>query len=228
MKIIEGCLTCGHRLCAQKVSLFSNLNQEQLTQVIGLIEREVYKKGQVILKSGELIDRLYIVNKGSVKASTYQEDGKEQIIYLLNDGDVIGELSLFKKNAAPYDLIAIKESYLCTIPKRSFDLFLRENPEVVEAVLESAHECIASLERLVSAIASNDADVRLKFLLDRLANQFGKVTSKGIQIDLPLTREDMANFVGVTRETVSRKINDLAQEGYLEMIDSKHILLKRF
>lgn len=223
----NNCLSCGHELCAQKVTLFSNLNQDQLRQVIALIERKKYKKGDIILRNGDVYDQLYIVNLGSVKASTFNEDGKEQILYLLNEGDSIGEMALLKTEYAPYDVIAIKETYLCTISKSAFDGFLRENPEVIFAILESAYERITSLEKLVSIIASNDADVRLKYLLDRLSEQFGKVTSEGIVINLQLTREDMANFVGVTRETISRKLHDLDASGFLSFIDSKHILIRK-
>ncbi len=216
---VSGCATCGHSLCAKKVSLFSNLNETQLNDVIALIDRKHYKKGDVILHTGETFDRLYIVNKGTLKASSVQEDGKEQILYLLSDGDCIGELALLKTEAAVYDLIAIKECYLCTIPKSKFDLFLKANPEVLFSIMASAHDKIASLEKLVGAIASNDADIRLKFLIKQLMDQ----SSDAKLIKLSLTREDMANFVGVTRETISRKLSQLAHDGILELVDNKQI-----
>ena len=216
---VSGCATCGHSLCAKKVSLFSNLNEAQLNDVIALIDRKHYKKGDVILHTGETFDRLYIVNKGTLKASSVQEDGKEQILYLLSDGDCIGELALLKTEPAVYDLIAIKECYLCTIPKSKFDLFIKDNPEVLFSIMTSAHDKIASLEKLVGAIASNDADIRLKFLIKQLMDQ----SSDSKLIKLNLTREDMANFVGVTRETISRKLSQLAHDGILELVDNKQI-----
>ena len=216
---VSGCATCGHSLCAKKVSLFSNLNEAQLNDVIALIDRKHYKKGDVILHTGETFDRLYIVNKGTLKASSVQEDGKEQILYLLSDGDCIGELALLKTEPAVYDLIAIKECYLCTIPKSKFDLFIKDNPEVLFSIMTSAHDKIASLEKLVGAIASNDADIRLKFLIKQLMDQ----SNDAKLIKLSLTREDMANFVGVTRETISRKLSQMAHEGIVELVDNKQI-----
>ncbi|MCD4713057.1 MAG: Crp/Fnr family transcriptional regulator [Clostridiales bacterium] len=221
----DGCVTCGDKLCTKKVSLFSNLNDEQIHTLLELIERKHYKKGEVVMHTGDDFDRLYIVNHGSLKASTYNEDGKEQILYILNDGDSLGELSLLKKVASPYDLIALKECFLCTIPKYRFDEFIKENPEIVFAILESAHEKISSLEKLVGAIASNDADIRLRFLIHRLMKQSGSTTPKGILISLQLTREDMANFVGVTRETISRKLSHLSGEGILEILENKQLLI---
>lgn len=222
---VQGCASCGHSLCAKKVSLFSNLNDEQIQSVIGLIERKHYKKGEVILHVGDHFDRLYIVNGGSLKASSYSEDGKEQILYLLNDGDFIGELALLKAEKSEYDLICIKESHLCTIPKLKFDAFLKENPDIIFGIMASAHEKITSLEKLVSAIASNDADVRLKFLIKQLLSHSTQKNLRGTLIKLQLTREDMANFVGVTRETISRKLSQLAHDGILEILDNKQLLI---
>lgn len=225
---VQGCATCGHSLCAKKVSLFSHLSDTQIKEIIQLIERKHLKKGDIVLHTGEIYDRLYIVNKGTLKASTYQEDGKEQILYLLSDGDCIGELALLKSERAVYDLIAVRESFICTIPKTKFDDYLRLHPEIMFSIMASAHEKIASLEKLVGAIASNDADIRLKFLLKQLIEQAGKTLDQPIIIKLNLTREDMANFVGVTRETISRKLSQLAHDGILAFEDSKRIkIIKR-
>lgn len=219
---INGCATCGHTLCAKKVTLFAALDDKHIREIITLIERRNYKKGDIVLRRGELFDRLYIVNKGILKAISTQVDGKEQILHLLSDGDSIGELALLKSEPAVYDLVAATDTYLCTIPKSRFDAFLTNNPELMFAILASAYARITSLEKLVGAIASNDADIRLKFLIKQLYNQSDRL---GNVLTLSLTREDMANFVGVTRETISRKLSQLSKEGILEFMDHKKIRL---
>ena len=222
---VEGCKTCGHKMCAKKVSLFSNLTDQQIETVISLIERKNYKKGETILHTGDDFDRLYIVNHGSMKAATYTEEGKEQILYILNDGDSLGELSLLKKEPSAYDLIALKNLYLCTIPKNRFDNFVKLNPEIMLSIMASVKEKIVSLEKLVGAIASNDGDYRLKFLINRLMHQSGQKHPQGIVINLQLTREDMANFVGVTRETISRKLSYLTEKNILKSLENKKLLV---
>ena len=219
---INGCATCGHTLCAKKVTLFADLDDAHIREIITLIERRRYKKGEIILRTGDWFDRLYIVNKGLIKAISTQEDGKEQILHLLSDGDSIGELALLKSEPALYDLVAASETYLCTIPKSRFDAFLKENPDLMFAILTTAYERISSLEKLVGAIASNDADIRLKFLIQQLYKQSG---NHGDVLSLTLTREDMANFVGVTRETISRKLSQLVKDEVLEFIDQKKVKL---
>jgi CRP/FNR family transcriptional regulator len=222
---IDGCQTCGHKLCAKKVSLFSNLTDGQIHTVVSLIERKSYKKGETILHIGDDFDRLYIVNHGSLKATTYSEEGKEQILYILNEGDSLGELTLLQKEPSSYDLIALKDVYLCTIAKHRFDDFVKENSEVMFSIMASVKEKIQSLEKLVGAIASNDGDYRLKFLINRLIKQSGENHSGGIIINLQLTREDMANFVGVTRETISRKLSYLTDQKIIKSLENKKLLV---
>lgn len=222
----DGCTTCNNKLCAKKVSLFSNLSDVQIKDIIQLIERKPYSKHETVMSTGDNFDRMYIVNSGSLKATTYSKDGKEQILYMLNEGDSFGEMSLLKEIVSPYDLIALEESYICIIPKYKFDKFLRENPEIIFAIMESVHEKITSLEKLVGAISSNDADSRFNFLINRLMKQTGKKTSQGVLIGIRLTHEDMANFVGVTRETISRKLSYLSSEGKIQILKNRQIIIK--
>lgn len=215
---IQGCTTCGHKLCAKKVSLFHNLNTEQLELIVSLVIRKHYKKGDYLLHHGEPFDVLYIVNSGRLKATHYSEDGREQILHIIDEGESFGELSLLKKSTIPYDLIAMKECHLCTVPKKEFDALIVKHPEIMLSILSAAHDHIMSLEAHVSAVTSNDADVRLKFLIKSLSKK-AVLTHNGLQFRLDITREDMANYVGVTRETISRKISKLSKEGTIKMID---------
>lgn len=219
----EGCLTCGHELCARKVSLFSSLDDEQLVEIVNLIERHTYKKGETILHEGDIFNRLFIINKGSMKASTFQEDGKEQIIYLLHEGDSIGELALLKEDRATFTIKAITDLFLCTISKKKFDEYIMDNPAIMQSIILAAHHRISSLERLVSALASNDADIRLKYLLKRLCEEQGLTDKKVQTIHLSITREDMANFVGVTRETISRKLAQLVKDEVIAFEGTKKL-----
>jgi len=85
-------------MCAKKVPIFSNLESKQLEMITGAIIRKRYKKGEVVFLQGSLLDGLYIVNNGKIKIFRYTKEGKEQILYILSDGDFFGELSLLKYN----------------------------------------------------------------------------------------------------------------------------------
>lgn len=226
MECLGTCLSCSHRYCAKKVRLFESLTDLELERVLGLIERLHFDKGESIFLEGDVFDRLYIVNGGSFKVYRLTKEGKEQILYILGDGDFIGDLNLFKKDVFGFSAIALEETHLCTIKKDAFDGLLRAYPELYDKMLSYAHDRIVGLEALVQTLTAKDVDTRLASLLLKLADSFGIQKPHGIEIQLNLTREEMASFIGLTRETVSRRLSNLQAEGLIELIDNHQLLIK--
>lgn len=223
----QGCLSCGHKLCAQKVSLFENLTEPQLRQVIALITRRVIKKGDYVFRESDLLDNLFIINSGSLKISSINSEGKEQMLYYLTEGEFIGDLALLKSTPASFSAQAITDTHLCCIHNNDFQALMLSHQDILRQTLAYAHDRIASLEKLVQTVSTNEADTRLTYLMKQLAEKHGVITKEGLVITLELTREEMANFMGVSRETVSRKLNHLIKSGLITRIDNKHLLLSQ-
>lgn len=222
----NNCPSCGTRYCAKKVSIFSSLTEAQLSMVTNLITRKVFKKGEVIFNEGEVSDKLFIINHGSIKSFTYTKDGKEQILYVLKEGDFFGDLSLLKRSKYSHSASALQDTYMCMLHKNDFDKILKENTEISINILEYMHDRILNLENLVQTITTKDMDSRLATLLLNFSEKFGVKTEKGMEISFPLSREDMANYIGVTRETISRKLSSFEQEDVIELVGNKKIIIK--
>lgn len=221
----DACTTCHHRHCAQKVALFENLPEDALEKITGLIQRRFFLKGDSVFTEGQIFDKLYIVNGGSLKIFRYSKEGREQILYVLGDGDFIGDINLFKKDILPFSGQALEDTHLCIIAKDDFDRLLQDHPQLTSAILESAYDRIKSLETLVQTLSVKDTDTRLAALLVKLAENFGIHTADGIEIHLNLTREEMASFIGMTRETVSRKLSGFQQRGLITLRDDKTLVV---
>lgn len=222
----HNCSTCSGKYCASKVTIFSSLSDEQLTQVTNLITRESYKKGEQIFSLSDVSDKLYILNGGSMKVFTYTKEGKEQILYLLKEGDFIGDLNLLKKGIFKFNAVALEKTNVCIIHKNDFDTLIQKNPNIIIKVLEYAYDRISTLEELVQTITTKDADTRLATLLINLSDNYGIKIPSGIEITLPLNREEMANCISLTRETLSRKLSVFQNEDLIEVIGNKKILVK--
>jgi len=220
------CVRCNHRYCAKKVALFSAFSDEDLEKVLVLIKRKRYDKGEIIFNEGDICDQLLIVNGGSLKVFQVSKEGKEQILYVLNEGSFLGDLNLLKKDVYTFSASALEETHLCTIAKDDFDGLMREHPALTAQVMAYAHDRIRDLEKLVQTLTTKDVESRLAALLIRLAESFGIKKENGIEIQLPITREEMANFVGLTRETVSRKLSSLQADGLIELGDNRMLLIK--
>ena len=217
------CLSCNHKMCASKVPIFNNLDAEQLTDVIQLIIRRKYKKGEMVFLQGNQLEGLYIINHGKIKIFKYTKEGKEQILYILSEGDFFGELSLLNAEEVSYFAEALEPVNVCLIKKSDFAEILEENPKITIRILEAISQRLSKLEMLVQSLGTKDVEARIAQMLLDLVDEFGIESNSYIELTIPLTREDMANYIGVTRETISRKLSNFQEEGILKLIGNKKI-----
>lgn len=224
-KSLCSCDSCHHKLCAKRVSLFSSLNNQHLLKVISLIIHKTYKKGEILVLEGESMDSLVILNEGQVKAFRTTQDGKEQILYIFSEGEFFGERNLLRDQTSAYSVEALEETHVCLIHKLDFQILLREYPDIALKIMEELCNRLDHLENIVETMGTRTVEARVSSVLLEFANKFGKPSPKGTLIELPLSREGIANYIGLTRETVSRKMSMLQDEGVLEMIGNKKILL---
>lgn len=225
------CSTCscgcgGEKYCASKVFIFSTLGFEQFEEISKLIVTRKYKKGQSIFFEGDTWDKLYIINRGKIKVYKYTKEGKEQILYLLSEGDSIGELNLLKRGKFGFNGEALEDTSICTLSKEDFDNILINNPSITLKILEKVHDRVVNLEHLVQTLSTKDVETRVGSLLLSFAHDFGHKEKEGIVIELPINREDMGNFVGITRETVSRTLTSMEEAGVISIVGNKKVIIK--
>lgn len=213
-------------MCIRNVPLLSNLNQEEIEKVSeGVIFKE-YKKGQQIFNSGDKADKLYIVIDGKIKIYNYLSDGKEQILYIYSAGDFIGAFNLLKEDEFRYSAEALEDTTISTLSKKKFDSIIINNPTMTLKILEKAYERIRDVEGLVVRLAATNADAKVAGLLLELIKDFGSIDSGNIVLDLTINREEMGNYAGISRETMTRKLNHFKELGYIDFIGNKKIVIK--
>lgn len=222
------CSNCNHTLCAKKVPIFSFLSDDELKKIVDLTGHKFYKKGDMICSEGEKSDTLFIINEGGVKISKLTKDGKEQIVHIFTSGDFFGELSLFSSNETyNFDVYAISDLKICTLTKENMNEILMSNPEISLKLLQVITKRLTQTENLAQNLATNDAEIRIAYMLLEFAEKYGFATDQGLQIKLPINREEMANYVGVTRETISRKLNIFEEMGIIRLEGNKLIIIKQ-
>ncbi|AWK52577.1 Crp/Fnr family transcriptional regulator [Clostridium beijerinckii] len=219
------CNNCRGGLCASKVPIFENLNNEELLEIVKTINHKEYSKGDIIFTEGNVANTLYFINEGKIKLYKYTKDGKEQILHVLSEGDFFGELELIKISKYGFNSKAIVNSKICTLTKDEMKDIIMRKPEIGIKVLETVGERLAKVESLVQNLATNDVDSRMAYLLTDFIDKYGVSIENNISIELPLSREDMANFIGVTRETISRKLKKFEEEKLIKIVGTKKIII---
>ena len=223
-----GCENCNHRLCARKVPIFSFLSEEELTKIVDMTGHKSYKKGDMLCSEGDVSNTLFIINEGTVKISKLTKEGKEQIIHIYTSGEFFGELSLFSSNELyNFDVYAICDVKLCTLTKQDMDEILISNPQIALKLLQVLTNRLTQTENLAQNLATNDAEIRIAFMLLEFAEKYGIPTDLGLEIKLPINKEEMANYVGVTRETISRKLRAFEELGLISLIGNKILIIKQ-
>lgn len=224
--ITSTCKKCSGKCCADKISIFSTLKPEQLDELSKSILTQDYRKGNIIFSEGDSSNKLYIIGSGSVKTYKYTKEGKAQIFCVLSKGDFIGDLSLLKTERHEYTAEALEDSTICFLSKEAFDMLLLKNPEISIVILEKLHDKLVGLENLIQTLSTKDMESRIATFLVNLARKFHYESSSETIIDLPLNREDIGNYIGVTRETVSRTLSSMQDQGLIELKGTKRIILK--
>ncbi len=199
----------------RQTGLFDQLSEPDLQRLASLSHMREYPRGQPIILTPEPNpDLIYLVKAGRVKISAISTEGKEQILALLERGDVFGELAP-AGTAPPTHVEAFDHTVVCTLHRALFEDIVRRTPEVALRVISVLARRLRAAEHEIEDLALRDVPGRLAALLLRLAEEYGEPHGSGIRLSLRLTHQDLASMVGSTRETVTALISRFRDEGLL-------------
>ncbi len=219
------CGFCHNDLCVKKVPIFSSLSSEEVGKISDLINHREYKKGELLMHDGERSENIVIIHEGSAKAFKYTADGREQILYVFSEGDFFGEQNLLTDRTATYNVEALQPVKTCILSKGQFQKLLYQYPDIAVKIIAELGERMARLENAMQGMGVRNVDNRIGGILLEFAAKYGTLEKEGTLIQLPLSREGIANYLGVARETVSRKLGQLENEGIIRSVNNKSILI---
>jgi CRP-like cAMP-binding protein len=207
----------------RRVDLFANVGEHEMRALADRTTMREVPRGRVILQPEDQPRMVYIIKEGRVKVSRYSPDGKEQILTLLQAGDVFGELSLVRATE-PVHVEAFEDTLLCGMSSEDFLALIRRQPEVMLHVMKALAERLRAAEEEIADLAFRDVPGRLASLLLRLAQAYGHPGPAGQRLALRLTHQDMAAMIGSTRETVTAILSRFRDEGLIA-IEQRHIVI---
>ncbi|WP_227766894.1 Crp/Fnr family transcriptional regulator [Zhaonella formicivorans] len=193
----------------KRIPIFSDLSEEHLEELNKVILVRRYKKGMLVFVEGEPGDALYFVRKGVIKLSKTMEDGREQILHFVKDGDIFAEVLLFDGGPFPATAEVMEEAEVGIIRNKDIDNYLRQHPDIALQILKIMSKRLRRAQAQIRDLALNNTYGRLVNTLLKLANEYGEKTPEGTKINLVLGQQDLANMIGSSRETVARFISDL-------------------
>lgn len=182
-----------------------------------------YQRGQVLFREGDHAAGLYSINSGHVKVTKVGGDGKEQIIRLARDGNILGYRGLLAGTGHAANAMALDEAEVCFIPKSVFFQLIEHNPGFALSLMKLMANELAETEERMLHLAYKPVRERLAEALLLLLRTYQQPADG--PPGFTISREDLAALVGTVRETVSRFMAELKAEGVLSTKGSSITIL---
>jgi CRP/FNR family transcriptional regulator len=188
-----------------------------------------YEPGQTVIWSGDKMDFVASVVSGVATLSQTMEDGRTQMVGLLLPSDFVGRPG---REHAAYDVKAITPVMMCCFRRRPFEEMMERTPHIGSRLLQMTLDELDAAREWMLLLGRKTAREKIASLLVILARRGNTLVPAPIRgrfsFDLPLTRESMADYLGLTLETVSRQISALKGEGLIELEGTRHVVVPDF
>ncbi|MBF9043204.1 helix-turn-helix domain-containing protein [Rhodobacterales bacterium HKCCE4037] len=188
-----------------------------------------YKAGETIVWAGDAMDFVASVVGGVASLSQTMEDGRRQMVGLLLASDFIGRPN---RNTVAYDVTAVSDVTLCCFRRKPFEEMLVDTPHISQRLLEMTLDELDAAREWMLILGRKTAREKIASFLSIIARREsatdGAEVGSDVAFDLPLTREAMADYLGLTLETVSRQMSGLKRDGVIRLEGKRRVLVPDF
>jgi CRP-like cAMP-binding protein len=207
-----GCDKCT----AFSKGIFCQLDLNDLPALNGHKVMNTYKKGHVLFYQGNPPFGLYCISSGKIKITKVGNDGKESIVRIASNGDVLGHRSLFSNENYNATATAMEDSSICFIDKKFILKLVHDQPSIALNIIQKLSREMGSAESKSASMFQKNVRERLAELLLTLAASYGLPEKNRIRLDIKLTREEMASMIGTASETLIRFITEFKEQGFIQ------------
>jgi CRP-like cAMP-binding protein len=194
---------------------------EALAQTLESVE---FPRGHVIFAEGEPGDRLYIITSGKVKIGRKSADGRENLLSIMGPSDMFGELSIFDPGPRTSTVTAVTDVRAMGMGRPELREWITKRPEIAEQLLRVIARRLRRTNNMLADLIFTDVPGRVARALLQFAQRFGSQEAGLLRVTHDLTQEEIAQFVGASRETVNKALADFAQRGWLRL-EGKSVLI---
>lgn len=208
----------------RQTPIFSGLTDAELEELVPLVVKRRLKDDTVIFHEGDPASAFYLVKQGRVKIYKVAADGREQVLSILGDGQIFGDVPVFDGGPYPATAATMAATEIYQVKRDEFEDFVRRHPEVALKLLRVLGQRLRQAMALVRDLSFKQVPHRLAGLLLKLAREDGRDVDAGRLIDMRLSRQDIAEIVGTSRETVTRELKKMESAGMLKLEARKIII----
>lgn len=220
---MSDCSTCVVRNRA----ICASLEPDELQVLSKLGRKRKIKRGETLLWEGDPAPVVANIIDGVLKLSMNLHDGREQIVSVMYASDFVGRP--FGKES-PYRVTAMTDAEVCVFTRSSFDSFAKEHPDLQNKLLHRSLDELDRAREWMTLLGKKSATERIATLLielsDRLSVDGCSPTSRYLdRFELPMDRQQIADILGLTIETVSRQLTRIRKQGIIDLPDRRTVII---
>jgi len=207
--------------------LFAGLNEEELKKIRSICLLKKVKKKEIIFSEGQEARGFYVALSGKVKIYKVSPDGKEQILHVIGAPDSFAEAALFLEGIYPAFAEALSDGQLLFIPKKDFIHLIEKNPRLSLNMIASLSHFLRRFASLIEELSLREVSSRVaKYLIDlSLRSSRGEEVPK--EVDLDLTKTQLASKLGTISETLSRTLAKMKSQRVIDVRKNRILILDR-
>lgn len=181
-----------------------------------------FKKKQIIYSEGNHPHRMYFIEKGKVKAYKTNDDGKELVIALYNEGDFFGYMAMLEGTAYKETTEALEDTEVAVIPKEDFENLINNNKDVMQKFIKLLANNITDRENQLLSLAYNSLRKKVADALLTIHNKYNGGNTENL---IDISRENLANIAGTAKESVIRTLSDFKDEKLIDIRNGDIVIL---
>ncbi|KRF21711.1 hypothetical protein ASG93_30415 [Paenibacillus sp. Soil787] len=202
-----------------QISIFEELTSEEMKEIDLLNTIRHFNwvpKDALVQTPDNTLKGFSFVKEGKLKVYKLNDSGKQFTLGILTHGNMFGEINSFSFGTKDVYIEAMEPTLVCSISEAQFDRLMISRPSLALKFLKAVSERLMEREEQLEQIAFNGLRERVIHLLTMLSSKFGIIVDGYAIIDLPLTHQEIANMLGVTREAVSGVMSGLVKDGVIK------------
>jgi CRP/FNR family transcriptional regulator len=210
----------------QALPVFAGLSERDWDKIADLFSERQYQKDDYIFLEGEAPEALYVIRSGKVKVLRHSTDGKDVVLRVCGSGQMLGTVATFDGGGYPGTAQVIEDCAVLVVARNDCLTLVQRYPVFALAVIADLGSRLRSSAEQIRSLAVERVEQRIARVLLKLAETAGSDTPEGRVIEMPLTRQDVADMTGTTVETAIRVMSKFRRGNLIRTRRGKVVLVE--
>ena len=205
-----------NRATVNGVAVFESLGANEIDDILRPATSRHYAQGDKVFEQGQTATQFFVLLHGRLRVTQVTSEGQQVVVRMVNPGDMFGIAKALQRIDYPGTATAVSDSVVLSWPMNLWSEFLQRYPGLAVSAMQTVGSRLLEAQQRLRELSTEEVERRVAHAVLRLANQSGKKEARGLRIDFPVSKQDIAEMTGTTLHTVSRILSAWEAAGLVE------------